>query len=132
MEEPILEAVNYATPIPSSTLALTHMALVFDRIHFPHVYFPLEGYDPEWVEREAARIASLPPGGFGGGQELAAMLRFVRHAKTLDGFCVFTGDSAIESLKKARPFSNGDIQFRRMDILISQAQELRGQLVSSH
>ena len=95
MEEPILEAVNYATPIPSSTLALTHMALVFDRIHFPHVYFPLEGSDPEWVEREAARIASLPPGGFGGGQELAAMLRFVRHAKTLDGFCVFTGDAGV-------------------------------------
>ena len=93
MEEPILEAVYYATPIPSSALALTHMALVFDRIYFPHVHLPLDGYDPEWVDAEIARIAALPRGGFGDTDDLLAMMRFLRHAKTLDGFCVFTGDS---------------------------------------
>lgn len=93
MEEPILEAVYYATPIPQSALSLTHMALVFDRVHFPHVYFPLDGYDPEWVDAEAARIAALPPGGFGNGPALVSMLRFVQHAKTLDGFCIFSGEA---------------------------------------
>src|SRR5262245_21561436 len=97
MEEPVLEAVNYATPIPSSPFALTHMALVFDRIHFPHVHLPLQGYDPAWVVKEIARIEALPTqrgGLFGDGEDMLAMMRFLPHAKTLDGFCAFTGEAA--------------------------------------
>lgn len=91
MEEPTLEAVYYATPIPSSALALTHMALVFDRLFFPHVHLPKDGYDPEWVAAEIARIDALPRGGFRDSDNLLAMMRFLPHARTLDGFCVFTG-----------------------------------------
>ncbi|MDH4188542.1 MAG: hypothetical protein OEV08_16265 [Nitrospira sp.] len=114
MQEPTLEAVYYASPIPGTALALTHMALVFDRIHFPHIYLPLKGYDPEWVEREAARIAALPPGGFGDGDELVAMLRFVRHAKTLDGFCAFTGEAGVMGGKE----EGADELVKQLDIAI--------------
>ncbi len=40
-------------------------------------------------------------------------------------------DSAIANLRKARTLSNGEIQYRQMDILLSQAQLLRNQLAST-
>lgn len=40
-------------------------------------------------------------------------------------------DLAIEDLRNARDLSNGDIQYRQMDVLLSQAQLLRRKLVST-
>ncbi len=40
-------------------------------------------------------------------------------------------DNAIANLRKARTLSNGEIQYRQMDILLSQAQLLRNQLAST-
>lgn len=59
LEIPSLEVVYYAGPIPSGPAALTLMGLVFDKIHFPNVYLPTEGYDIDEVKKEAQRIADL-------------------------------------------------------------------------
>lgn len=40
-------------------------------------------------------------------------------------------DNAVENLQKARSLSNGDIQYRQMDTLLSQAVALRRKLVAS-
>lgn len=40
-------------------------------------------------------------------------------------------DLAVDDLRQARSLSNGDIQYRQMDILLAQAQTLRGRLISS-
>ena len=57
---PSLEAVYYATPIPSGLVSLTMLGIVFDRLHFPDVWLPESGYDPEATAAEAKRIEALP------------------------------------------------------------------------
>lgn len=40
-------------------------------------------------------------------------------------------ESAIDNLRQARSLANGDIQYRKMDTLLSQAQQLRAQLANA-
>ncbi len=93
-----LEAVYYACQIPRGLAALTILGAVFDRVHFPGVYLPKDGFDQKELDEEIARIESLNPP-VDKGDRILGILRFVRHVRTLDGFCVFTGD-------REKPFAN--------------------------
>jgi len=85
-----LEAVYYSSPVPQSKASLTAMALVFDRLHFPNVYLPDEGYDPAQVKAEAQRIEALR------SRDLetalaSGSLRILPHLPYLRTFCEFSG-----------------------------------------
>jgi hypothetical protein len=86
-----LDAIYYSAPIPRNAGALTILGAVFDRVYFPGVYMPKGGYDAKELQKEIERLKALSTPSPGRG-ELIAILEFVKHVKTLDGFCVFTGD----------------------------------------
>jgi hypothetical protein len=87
-----LDAIYYSAPIPRNTAVLTILAAVFDKVYFPGVYMPTGGYDEKELQKEIDRLRALPTPG-PNTAELIRMMEFVKHVKTLDGFCVFTGDS---------------------------------------
>ncbi|HXW30161.1 MAG TPA: hypothetical protein VEK55_12430 [Xanthobacteraceae bacterium] len=87
-----LEAVYLSTPIPRNLAVLTVLGAVFDKVYFPGGYLPKTGYDEAALQREIKRLEQLrdPP-----DYEtwlLINVLRILRHVKTLEGFCEFTGD----------------------------------------
>jgi hypothetical protein len=84
-----LEAVFYSRPTPSSLSTLTLLGLVFDRVHFPNVHLPTEGFDPEWVASEIQRVEALGFKDYDTWQMLQLM-RFCLHPELRD-FCFFTG-----------------------------------------
>jgi len=55
-----LEAVYYASPIPANSAVLTVLGLVFDKVIFPGVYLPLDGFDQAELDREIERIEAPP------------------------------------------------------------------------
>lgn len=85
-----LETVYYSAPIPHNAMVLTSLALVFDRIYFPNVYLPEDGYDPEEVRREAQRLEALKDATYETGV-LIGSLRILPHLSHLREFCDFTG-----------------------------------------
>lgn len=93
-----LEATYYSAPIPQNMAVLTILGAVFDKVHFPGVVMPAANFDQKELDKEIARIEGLNithrPDDI-----LLPMLKFIRHAKTLQGFCVFTGDPE-------KPFGN--------------------------
>lgn len=95
--EPTLEAVYYEGPMPRDLGILTSLAIVFDRLHFPNVNLPEDGYDVEATAAEATRIESLRLRE-GGGALLVGLLRMLPHLKYLKEFCTFAGtpDQAFE------------------------------------
>jgi hypothetical protein len=86
-----LDAVYYSHPLPQNMAVLTVMGAVFDRVYFPGVYLPKGGYDERELQKEIDRLRALARRDRDTADTIA-MLDFVRHARTLDGFCVFTGD----------------------------------------
>ncbi|TWA99691.1 hypothetical protein [Bradyrhizobium stylosanthis] len=86
-----LEAVYYTNPIPQNQAVLTILGAVFDKVHFPGVCMPMQGFDQKELEREIKRIEDLK-GNRRPDDIILPMLKFIRHAKTLEGFCVFSGD----------------------------------------
>jgi hypothetical protein len=86
-----LDAIYYSAPVPRNTAVLTILGAVFDKVYFPGVYMPKGGYDERELQKEIDRLKALPTPG-PNTAELIGMLEFVKHAKTLDDFCVFTGD----------------------------------------
>jgi len=84
-----LEAVYYPHVIPSGVESLTLMGLVFDRIHFPGVYIPKEGYDTKALIKEIQRIEKLGVSRYD-DEILIHVLRIVLLAKDLEGVCYFT------------------------------------------
>ncbi len=88
MEE--LEVIYYSAPIPRNLEVLTVLGAVFDKVYFPGVYLPTEGFATDEIDKEIARIES-----YGGRRRpndmMVGLLKFLRHAKTLRGFCEFTG-----------------------------------------
>lgn len=54
-----LEVVYYSSPVPESAAILTYLGLVFDRVHFPNVYIPSEGFDRDEVTEELRRLLSI-------------------------------------------------------------------------
>lgn len=85
-----LETIYYSGPIPRDTAVLTILGAVFDKVYFPGVYIPTSGFDQSELDKEIARIEGLQ-GNRRPDDIILPMLKFVRHAKTLEGFCVFTG-----------------------------------------
>lgn len=87
---PALEAVYYGSPIPASLASLTLLAIVFDRLYFPQVRLPVEGYDLAAVAVEAKRIEALGSKDYETAVLIGA-LRVLPHLKSLNEFCSFTG-----------------------------------------
>jgi hypothetical protein len=86
-----LETIYYSAPVPRNLSVLTVLVLVFDKIYFPGVYLPMEGFDQVELDKEIARIEALP-GRDSDDSVLLGVLRFVRHVRTLKDVCIFTGD----------------------------------------
>jgi hypothetical protein len=86
-----LEAIYYSAPIPRNLAVLTVLGAVFDKVHFPGVYMPKDGFDQKELDKEIARIEGVTRPG-SDSDILLSILRFIRHVPTLEGFCVFTGD----------------------------------------
>jgi hypothetical protein len=85
-----LEAVYLSAPIPRNLAVLTAMGAIFDKVYFPGVYLPKEGFDVGELDKEIARLKALPQDY--DRQLLLGILSLTKHAKTLAGFCEFTGD----------------------------------------
>lgn len=54
-----LEIVYYSSSFPESLEIMTFLGLVFDRIHFPNVYIPTEGFDEAEVINEINRLSAM-------------------------------------------------------------------------
>ena len=54
-----LEVVYYSSVFPESLEIMTFLGLVFDRIHFPNVYIPTDGFDEEEVIKEINRLSAI-------------------------------------------------------------------------
>jgi hypothetical protein len=87
---PTLEAVYYGSPIPRNLSSLTLLGLVFDRIHFPNVHLPIDGYDVDAVAKEAARIEGLGLRDYNSALVVGA-LRALPHVRHMNEFCLFSG-----------------------------------------
>src|SRR5262249_41236339 len=88
-----LEAIYFSAPIPRNPAVLTVLGAVFDKVYFPGVHLPMEGFDVSELDKEIARLESLAPGGHDYDRELLiGVLKLTKHAKTLEGFCVFDAD----------------------------------------
>ena len=85
-----LEAIYSSAPGPRGFASLTVLGLVFDKIYFPGVYLPKDGFNQAELNAEIERLLALPSPMDPGRAVLIGMLRLVEHAKTLDGFCDFT------------------------------------------
>jgi hypothetical protein len=87
----MLEAVYYAAPIPRSLATLTVLGAVFDKVYFPGVYLPKGGFDEVALDQEIQRLEALPDAQTGYETALLiGVLKMAKHARTLEGFCVFT------------------------------------------
>lgn len=85
-----LEAVYFSAPIPRNLAVLTVLGAVFDKIYFPGVYMPKEGFDAAELDKEIARLEALPIARDYDTQLLIGVLKLTKHGKTLEGFCEFT------------------------------------------
>ena len=86
-----LEAVYYSAPIPRDLATLTVLGTVFDKVHFPGVYLPKDGFDEAALDREIERLEALPDARTDYDTALLiGVLKMAKFARTLDGFCVFT------------------------------------------
>jgi hypothetical protein len=89
-----LEGIYYSAPIPRNLGVLTIMGAEFDGVHFPGVCMPRE-FDQAELDKEIARIEELHNQHrerLWDTEVLIGVLKFIKYAKTLDGFCVFSGD----------------------------------------
>jgi hypothetical protein len=86
-----LEAVYLSAPIPRNLAVLTAMGAIFDKVYFPGVYLPKEGFDVGELDKEIARLKALPKQN-NDTQLLLQILSLTKYTKTLEGFCEFTGD----------------------------------------
>jgi hypothetical protein len=90
-----LEAVYYSAPVPRVLATLTVLGAVFDKVYFPGVYLPSGGFDQGDLDREIKRIVEATRSRPSRNPNLPGVLSFVRHTRTLQGFCVFTSDGEI-------------------------------------
>ena len=90
-----LEAVYYSAQVPRDLATLTVLGAVFDKVYFPGVHIPTTGFDQAELDKEIRRIVEVTRGKPTRNENLVGILSFIRHAKTLEGFCVFTSDGEI-------------------------------------
>jgi hypothetical protein len=88
-----LEAVYLSAPIPRNLAVLTVLGAVFDKVYFPGVYLPKDGFDVKALDKEIARLEALPTAGDYSTQLLIGILNLTKRAKDLEGFCEFTATS---------------------------------------
>jgi hypothetical protein len=100
-----LEAVYLSAPIPRNLAVLTAMGAIFDKVYFPGVYLPKEGFDLGELDKEIARLKALPNADYD-RQLLIGILSLTKHAKTLAGLCEFTGDPDDVFCTKSAPPSS--------------------------
>jgi hypothetical protein len=91
-----LETVYYSGPVPRDLATLTVLGTVFDKVYFPGVHLPTSGFDQAELDKEIARIIEVSRDNRTRNTNLVGILSFIRYAKTLDGFCVFTGDGRFQ------------------------------------
>jgi hypothetical protein len=101
-----LEAVYFSTPIPRNLAVLTVLGAVFDKIYFPGVFIPKEGYDQAELDKEIARLESLPDAATYDRELLIGIMKFTKHAKALEGFCEFTAQPD-DPFSNKSPIPNG-------------------------
>jgi len=87
-----LEAVYLSAPIPRNLAVLTAMGAIFDKIYFPGVYLPKAGFDIGDLDKEIARLESLPIARDNDTQLLIGVLKLTKRAKALEGLCEFTAN----------------------------------------
>src|SRR3984885_13733303 len=110
-----LEAVYYSAPIPRDLATLTVLGTVFDKVYFPGVYLPKDGFDEAALDKEIARLEALRNSRDNYDHALLiGVLKLTKHARTLDGFCVFTNT-------RDEPFKASDDIPRKMVADISDA-----------
>jgi hypothetical protein len=85
-----LEAVYFSAPVPRNLAVLTVLGAVFDKVYFPGVYMPKDGFDVAELDIEISRLEKLPFSDDYDTQLLIGVLKLTKHAKTLEGFCEFT------------------------------------------
>jgi hypothetical protein len=51
-----LDAIYYSAPMPRDLASLTILGAVFDKVYFPGVYLPKDGYDQAALDKEIERI----------------------------------------------------------------------------
>lgn len=112
-----LEAVFYSSPIPHDLGTLTFLGLVFDRVHFPNVYIPADGFDREAVVREIERLDGL---GMQQDYDVWLTTQLLKYAlcPQLREFCYFTG-------QKEQIFG-GDEMGEVKDLVIALEEQIHG------
>jgi hypothetical protein len=85
-----LEAVYFSTPIPRNLAVLTVLGAVFDKVYFPGVYLPKDGFDQAELDKEIERLEERRDTRGYDTDLLIGILKFTKHASTLAGFCEFT------------------------------------------
>jgi hypothetical protein len=98
-----LEAVYYSAPVPRDLATLTVLGAVFDKVYFPGVYLPTGGYDQQALDAEILRIEEVHREHLTRNPNLPGILRFVQHAKVLEGFCVFTAPARLDPFQRDVP-----------------------------
>ncbi len=86
-----LEAVYYSQQVPWHYAPLTFLSLVFDKIYFPGVYLPENGYDEKELIKEIDRIRSIKPSKVDDIRMINCMI-LTLELKHISDFCVFTGE----------------------------------------
>jgi hypothetical protein len=104
-----LETVYLPAPIPRNLAVLTVLGVVFDKVYFPGVYLPKDGYDAASLDKEIERIENLPVSRDYDTQILLGVLRLTKYAKTLSGFCEFTADPD-DVFGEKRPISQDGVR----------------------
>jgi hypothetical protein len=85
-----LEVAYYSQGVPASLGALTLLALVFDRVHFPAIHLPGPDFDEEALKAEYDRLMKIGPRR-NHDWELLNYMGFALERKHLNDFCVFSG-----------------------------------------
>ena len=111
-----LEAVFYTSPIPYNLGILTFLGLVFDRVHFPNVYIPTDGFDPDALEHEIVRIESAGNRDYDNWL-LTSLMKYALHPD-LRKFCYFTGEHG-------QIFGGEEIKEVK-DLVVSLEQQIHG------
>jgi len=88
-----LEAVYVSAPVPRNLAVLTVLGAVFDKVYFPGVHLPKDGYDVAEIDKEVVRLEALPIAREYDTLELIGIMKLTKHAKTLEGFCEFTAQA---------------------------------------
>ena len=86
-----LEVVYYGSPVPLNAASLTFLGLVFDRIHFPNVYLPRQGFDVDAAIAERERIRNLDRINYDTAI-LVNTMAYLGMAEQLKDVCYFTGE----------------------------------------